>query len=534
MVTDFVNDNKIPSVKRTAWVDYLLRPAIITIMIACLSFSLINLVKVINPTWHGSYFFIGMILISIEAIYSFLVFKRYRQEHAHISPLRYRAVEWGVLILLLKILTYSNKSWQFIKTDLSELASHPLQFLNPEFFIFLLLAIFAWGAATQTIQDFENLYDPFTFRSATIVPLNNLIMRFFWGGGLLVFISGLSIAISNTGWTGLLDIGRSQSSGIIINVLIYFMLGLVMLSQAQLTMLLTRWSLQKVKITSGLVKRWTKYGIILLSIITFLVLLLPTRYTIGFLGSVGFVIQIIANVIVFLLQLLLLIISIPILWLSSFFGIEPPNDEINPQSTMLDFGDFVNQQTTATYSWLEIIQSIAFWVVVIVIIWYLVKTYLQDHPELLQWFRKFKSFRFLLHWLTQLWHWVKGTIKSGIALLPKKQPLTQVKEKSPTTKKWRWPSLGNMSAREQILYYYLNTLKQSEKLGTVRPKSDTPTEFEPKLRKIAPNVDAEINLLTQAFVRARYSKESFDSEQAKLVKTIWQRIYKVLKNSTPK
>ena len=103
MVSDFVNHNEIPSVKRTKWVDYLLRPFIITIMINCLSLSLVNFVNVIKPDWHGSYFLAGMILISIEGVYSLLVFKRYRQEHAQISLFRYRAVEWGVLILLLKI-----------------------------------------------------------------------------------------------------------------------------------------------------------------------------------------------------------------------------------------------------------------------------------------------------------------------------------------------------------------------------------------------------------------------------------------------
>jgi hypothetical protein len=521
MAGSFLDEKRIPEVKRNPWLDHLVRPFILTAMIACLSVGVVNLVRVINPAWHGTYFVAGMTLVSVEAIYSYIVLKRSRP--SDISPLHYRLVEVGMLIILIKILTYSNKPLSFIFTDLQTIARTPSHFFSTEYLIFFFLATLAWGAATGTMKDFEALYDPFTFHSETIMPYNSLTTRFFWGGGILVFLSGVTQWISRAGWNSLVDFERSSIGGVIFNVLIYFMLGLVILSQAQLTMLLTRWEIQQVKVSPQLVKRWIQYGLTLLAIITLGVLFLPTGYTLGFLASAGLVLQFFIGILMSLTRLIILLMLLPFLWLMYLLGFgeaTPPPPPTMPQAPP----EAANPGGAPLPSWLEVARSFIFWILMLATIAYLVRTYLRDHPEVIELLKRFILLRPSLRWLINLWRRLAGWVQAGIDMIPKPVRLRPQSEAVETRQRWRWPRLGRMSARERILYYYLNTLKRSEKVGVVRQKHQTPTEFVPELNQTLPDLEGEVNLLTEAFVRARYSRDTFNIEHVSLVKTIWEQI----------
>jgi hypothetical protein len=82
------------------------------------------------------------------------------------------------------------------------------------------------------------------------------------------------------------------------------------------------------------------------------------------------------------------------------------------------------------------------------------------------------------------------------------------------------------------LYYYLNIVERAARHGAVRHKHQTPFEYETDLSQAVPEVQPAVNLLTEAFVRARYSQESFEETQAGLVKVLWQQIRGALKTKT--
>jgi hypothetical protein len=102
------------------------------------------------------------------------------------------------------------------------------------------------------------------------------------------------------------------------------------------------------------------------------------------------------------------------------------------------------------------------------------------------------------------------------------------------TGSWGRFRLGRLNARERILYYYLNILKRAERRKLTRKAHETPYEYEPNLEQAVPDVEAEVQQLTDIFVRARYSREGFDDEQAGLVKQQWQRIRGALRRSRKK
>ncbi len=91
MVVNRIAEDEVPHIKRSRWADYFFRPLLTVVMIMCFNISLVNLVRLIDPTWRGTYFLIGILLTAIEAIYSYRVLKLLRSRG--ISILRYRLAE---------------------------------------------------------------------------------------------------------------------------------------------------------------------------------------------------------------------------------------------------------------------------------------------------------------------------------------------------------------------------------------------------------------------------------------------------------
>ena len=185
MVHGSVIENEVIEIKRNPWVENFFRPLLITVMIMCFNIALVNLARLINPTWRSTYFLVAMLLTTVEAIYSYRVLKHWRSRG--ISVARYRLTEWAVLLLVLKIVDMVGEPLPQIWADLQALWRDPLNnLIDIEFYILLSLALLAWTIATNTMADFEALHDPWTFRSDNILPLDDLAARFFWGGIFLV------------------------------------------------------------------------------------------------------------------------------------------------------------------------------------------------------------------------------------------------------------------------------------------------------------------------------------------------------------
>jgi len=523
MVPGSVIENEIIKVRRNPWVEYFFRPVLITVLIMCFNISLVNLTRMINPAWRGTYFLIAMLLTTVEAIYSYRVLKDWRSRG--VSVMRYRLTEWGILLLVLKILDVMGKPVAQIWADLQALWQDPFNnLIDIEFYILVSLALLAWMIATNTMADYEALHDPWNFRTDNLLPLDDLASRFFWGGIFLIIISGVTYWGVKAGVSSLLDFRRPTQGGIILNVLVYFTLGLVLLSQARLTTLLVRWEIQKITVSRGLIKQWAKYSFIFLGLVSLLIFFLPTSYTMGFLTSAGIVIGFLLGLIVFLVQLLLFLIHLPLIWLLSLFGRAPAEQAAPP----LPPPPAVPTNPPAGgggHPWLEALQSLAFWLVALVIAGYLIKFYLDDHPELVDLLKSFKPITMLVKLGQWLGTKLLGIMRLGAKMIPRQLGNTEEKqEEHRSDPGWTWFGWRRLAPRQQILAYYLNILKRAESRGPARQKNQTPYEYEPELIRSVPRVQSEIESLTQTFVAARYSRQEFDEAAAKQIKQQWQEI----------
>jgi hypothetical protein len=225
----------------------------------------------------------------------------------------------------------------------------------------------------------------------------------------------------------------------------------------------------------------------------------------------------------------LLLLTLPLAWLLSLLGQTPQERFIGvPEVPVLP----EPAAGTAPLPWLEALRSLIFWLLAAAIGWYFLKIYLNDHPELVEWLKSFKPIGFIANLLAYLWERFIGLAQAGLELIPKRAAGAGQAGQATSMARRRWAGLGGLSPRERILYYYLNILDRVAKHGPARRSSQTPYEYEPDLSQSIPEAQAAINALTEAFVRARYSREPWLEPQADLAKTLWQQIRRELRRSS--
>jgi hypothetical protein len=86
----------------------------------------------------------------------------------------------------------------------------------------------------------------------------------------------------------------------------------------------------------------------------------------------------------------------------------------------------------------------------------------------------------------------------------------------------RWMRLGSLGPRELIQYFYVSLLQRAEGVGWARGKGQTPYEYGRDLAGHLPERQHEVESLTEAFVRARYSPAPVSDSDARRVRGPWQ------------
>jgi hypothetical protein len=505
------------------WLENLFRPLAIGVMFGCIALSLVGLVQFFFPAWNGTFLVVGCVLAALEANYSYQLI-RARQLRGP-DLLRFRAIEVALFFILLKIGGYVGDGWARVLADFQTLPRHPLSVLDPETVVAFVLAILSWQASTQTVRDLEQLGAPESSRY-DVPPGERLANRFFWGGAVLLLIAGFN----RIGIATLLDLRRPPVPGLVLNVLVYFLLGLVMLGQAHFTRLRRQWQVQEIKVVQGLAGRWLRYSLVLIGLAALLAFLLPTGYTLGLLDVAGSALELVST----LLWIIGMLITFPLAWLhwmllallARFLGDVPP-----PQPDLL-LPELPREEPAgpgvAAPGWFEVLRSLLFWTLASWMVFYVVHTYLHDRPEILGGLASLRPVRALRRFLTALWRWLAGLAEVVNERFPRRFSLRRASPE-PHEKPFRFFRLGALSPRERILYYYLSILRRAGQQGLARRLPQTPYEYEATVGPRLPEARQELNLLTQAFVEARYSRHTFDRQQDRHVRVHWQKVKAALR-----
>jgi hypothetical protein len=169
------------------------------------------------------------------------------------------------------------------------------------------------------------------------------------------------------------------------------------------------------------------------------------------------------------------------------------------------------------------LKSLVFWAVALGMVFYVVRSYLRDHPELLEALGGLGPVRALRRLWTALWHWLGRWVETVSEHLTSGLSLRLAGRKS-LEERLPFFRLGALSSRERVLYYYLSILQRAGQQGLPRQPDQTPYEYNATLESSLPQAQQEMGLLTQAFVEARYSRRAIEPDYVRYVRANWQRV----------
>jgi hypothetical protein len=504
--------------KRNPWLENLFRPLVIGVMFGCIALSVVELIRLFAPAWNATYLVGACVLAAVEANFSYRILRARPQRALDLLGLdafRFRLIEIGVFVVLLKIGSFAGRAWPDVLADIQTWPRNPLNMIDAELVAACLLVALSWLAAGRTVDDLERLNDPAEFQDRYYVPpMESLAGRFFAGGIAVLVTSGLT----RVGIAYVLNLSRPSVPGLVLNVLVYFLLGLVMLGQTHFVTLHKRWQIRGIKVVDELAGRWARYSVIFIGLAAFLAFLLPTGYTLGFLESIGGTLEIMIGVARFVIGLILLIVSLPIMLLLWLLGTTPPT---TPSPLPMEFPP--PGPAGGGADWGEVLRSLVFWLVLLGMIVYVLRSFLHERPELLVALGGLGPVRILRRWwaaLRSLWNRAATAIGERMAgglSLPWSRRL--------------WPEqpislfrLGALSPRERVLYYYLSIVRRAGERGFPRRRSQTPYEYDALLEPNLPHAQQDMASLTQAFVEARYSRRAVEPVQVGQIQTAWQRV----------
>ncbi len=529
---------------RNPWVENLFRPLVIGVMFGCIALSLVELVRLflpdrnqanvyinapslkmelvrlLQPGWNETFIVLACVLIALEANYSYRLIRARSLRGSDL--LRFRLIEIAVFFLLIKIGSYVGESWSGVLADIQSWPSHLYRIFDIETIAAFVLVLVSWHVSTQTTRDFERLHEPPVYHRYDVPPMDSLTGRFFWGGVVLLIAAGLT----RIGIAQLLNLRRPSVPGLVLNVLVYFLLGLVMLGQVRYATLRKRWDAGETKVAEEIPRRWVRYSLFLIGLAAFLAFLLPTEYTLGLLELIGYILAIILNVLSLVATLLFWLILLPFAWLMSLLGGEPtPTPPVEPLSRPFpsDAGNY------ASPDWFQVVRSLVFWVIALGIVFYVVRSYLRDHPELLDSLAALGLIRALRHMWVVLWRWLSGWGMTLKERMPRSWSLRLRRRDRLSEESFGFFRLGALSPRAQVLYYYLSVLHRAATQGIPRRPAETPNEYRTTLEPKLPEAQGEFDELTHAFVEARYSRRAIDPEDAKNVRLSWQQVKAALR-----
>ena len=448
----------------------------------------------------------------------------------------YLIAEWVIFSVLLKVISYMligpDQFWGDLALWQQNLAYFFIGIKGEYEYLPVLSILFvAWLLSTDIAHNLEELQSESTDFKWELGKLDNnrqaarqrISEKIFFVGGVMVLLSMATRMDLKQIWG---DTPGSQLS--LANVLIYFLLVLVFLSQTQFALMRGRWLWNQSPISPHIGKNWIKFSLIFFIIIALIAFILPTRYTFGFLQVIEVVSGFLVQVIFFIVGVLL----IPCGWLFSLLGLKKVASTDN---TPLQLPQLVIPQTTGSpLLWWELLKSILFWAVFIGVVGFAFVHFLHENSALLSGLKKVPGLSWIIQAIKSIWSWLKGKSSQITALIS-----GGLKRIFPSVTQSLGHDMGQLfnfrqlSPRQQIIFYYLKLIERSKKSGVNRKPYQTPNQFASDLEQVVPEVQIELDNLTGTFVEARYSLHPVGAEQTIGAQRLWRKIVKSLKRGKP-
>ncbi|MHB1294749.1 MAG: DUF4129 domain-containing protein [Anaerolineae bacterium] len=526
-----------PGAKAAKPIEEVVQPLAVAVMLTCIAVALSQLIVVIVPTWPGYFFAVVTFLVAVESMGSLRQLDR--REFAGRDRLRFHFVEWVVILLVIRFGVYLSYGMARLMSDMQLWSSNAGAFVDAGFAVQSILMLVVWLVARSVaralaelratpLEHVPSVTDPNYYLRSTMPSHGQVdrqervrgILNFvFWGGALLLILS----AMARVDVRQLVTLSHPRSSGIIVNALVFFITGLLLISQIQYATLKAGWELQEVPIAQQLGRRWVMLVLGLLVTVAIVATLLPVSYSVGILGTLSMVIQWVIYLLLRILFGIYFVLSFLFgLILSLFRGTSlpattpPPQAPMAPQAPVADSGD--------PAAWWQLLRSLIFWLVLLGVAGYSIYHFMGDRWGL---FRNLSARR-MVQWFARMLRRARRRVRRTVQEVREALARRRAERPAPVHRR-RYRSLRGMSPRQRVRFFYLAVLERGAEVGLARPPAMTPLEYEQTLTERMPEVSEEFRGLSAAFVEARYTAHEVDAGVAGAVQNAWRQIQRALR-----
>lgn len=517
------------------WIAIVVRPLMVSAMMACVVAGVVVWVEATIPTWQGTYV---VVMVAVMAFITVVTEQRLRHFLDASERTAVRIAEFLLLLVSLRLMMYTGRGWNAFSRDLRIWLGNPGTLIfDPEYMLLvgplLGLRVIAANIATALLElevteetrvvhrgRWETLQPGF-LKS----PLAYLYDRFVRGALVLLAAVGL-LQIDLSGQ--FIHLRPAQMGPLTWLPLAYVGLGLLLLGQARYALLVAHWQREGIPVASEVRQRWASWGVLFVFGVSLAALFLPAYGTgtgVYLLLWLSFLLALVGQVLMFLVHLLLY----PIAWLLSNLTsqqaeqaplqpVAPPQPTPPPPPPSSEFN---------VPTWFTRLQLTVFWVAAATVLLLVLRRYLRYQQATGQWGDVLRSIR---QWLVRVWRGLLGQWRgiyrrmgaSSLAQMEKPEP-----EEERASPRWRrlWQAT---TARERVRRLYSLMLRHAANVGHPRSPTQTPYEYATLLRPHVIEEQEALEGLTQAFVEARYSKRDFEDQEITMLRRLLARLRKAL------
>jgi hypothetical protein len=527
------------------WLTSLARPLLIVCLVGCLTIILVAVIERFALTLPIGLKTTLTVLGLLAGVVGCVTSSILAQPNKRLQrTMAYSLAELGVLLLVSRLLLWlTANSWP----NSYELLVHPLNVIfDGWYWVAALLVFFTWSLAAETNEDLIKLalqpdelyaaqqhYDRLgEVTRASAIDRSHILRRFVgrWvivGLLLMLLITALRRQLpEQTNVPGVIALLRQEiEPGVIMAVLGYFLLGLLLIGLGQLSVLRSRWTLEKLPMRGNILSNWPAYVLGLVLATAAMASLMP-------LGDTFLLAQILSAIIN--------ATTLAAWWISQFFmglflllasllvgeGKQAPMTTAPPTPPLampppLAQTSPLPEWTGGAFVWLIMLFLLANALII-----YFGGRSLR--PVWLIWLWQALHLRVRHAW-GALEQWRKTSLFDRI------RPSSSAKQ-AITRSKSAALDLARLTPDELARYYYLSALEAAKEAGIPRLSAETPERYAERFQKTlepreapsdtpsnAPMSGAHPNIgpLTQAFVHVRYAGRHIQSEALAGLQQTW-------------
>jgi hypothetical protein len=530
------------------------RPLLIALIATSVAVALLVIVQIVIPGQSWMPLWAICFIVALETTYTT---NWLNEPGSHgVDKFAYRAAEFVMILVVVRLF-----SWAFFgpgipsRAEFETMLTQPLTLLlSGGFFTSLFVTLLAWLMAASLSDVLSQLdLSVYEIRYYTLPPAerkarmddqpiqisrSTLVDRYgrIWlsGGMALVFLTALSSfdlpqVATETNVLAITRLGLHPA--MLAALLVYFLCGFWLLSYARMSLMNARWLFNGVAKEENVERNWQRNSLIVLAVIAFIAALLPIGSTV----PLGRILATIFSLVLYLFQLLFILLLAPLTWLLAQFGqdtgsieelVEPPTPMQPPQLPPTN--------PAPPNEMAAMILTSAFWTILIVVTVAAILFFLRERGYRLNWHELKRLWQRVGAWAHMVWDMMRGRARQTRDSLQLRFRTTQSREEASKEDKggrWRFVRLSTLSPRDQIRYFYLSLLRRAADQGIRRQDSETPLEYAEDLKENWPEVEGDLDELTGAFLKARYSPKPIERDEINPIKARWKRARSRLRRS---